>query len=116
MKEFADDNFKTVRVLAGILSMSHSVNSSSYPLTKQQILDSSKLKEFADNNFKFYYNGRKFFEPVKKTGKRRFAHYKQFLLFPVFSKDFCCRHIKPGLAWERVKGFASLNQPLKKNK
>ena len=27
---------------------------------KQQILDSSKLKEFVDNNFKFNKNGRKF--------------------------------------------------------
>ena len=30
-----------------------------YPITRRQILDSSKLKEFADNNFKFNNNGRK---------------------------------------------------------
>ena len=29
-------------------------------LSKQQILDSSKLKQFADDNFKFDENGRKF--------------------------------------------------------
>ena len=28
-----------------------------YLFTRQQILDSSKLKEFADNNFKFDKNG-----------------------------------------------------------
>ena len=27
---------------------------------KRSVLDSSKLKNFADNNFKFYKNGRKF--------------------------------------------------------
>ena len=36
-------------------------------LTKQQILDSSKLKEFADNNFKFDDNDRKFSKWVEKT-------------------------------------------------
>ena len=30
-----------------------------YPSPKWQILDSSKLKEFADNNFKFDENGKK---------------------------------------------------------
>ena len=29
------------------------------PITRRQILDSSKLKEFADHNFKFHENGRK---------------------------------------------------------
>ena len=29
-----------------------------YPFPKQQILDSSKLKDFADNNFRFNDNGR----------------------------------------------------------
>ena len=49
---------------------------------KSQILDSSKLIEFADNNSKLYANGRKFFEWVKNTvGKGEIAHYKQFLLF-----------------------------------
>ena len=65
---------------------------------KQQILDSSKLKEFADEN------GRKFSRQVENTvGKGEIARYEQFLLFPqrfqktfprVFSKDFCFRHVK----------------------
>ena len=38
-----------------------------YPFPKQQILDSSKLKEFTDDNFKFDENGRKLYERVKNT-------------------------------------------------
>ena len=34
---------------------------------KRQILDSSKLKEFADANFKFDENGRKFSKRVENT-------------------------------------------------
>ena len=50
---------------------------------KQQILDSSKLKEFADDTFKFDENGRKFSKQVENTvGKGEIARYKQFLLFP----------------------------------
>ena len=53
------------------------------PLPKQQILDSSKLKEFADDNFRFDKNDRKFCKPVENTvGKEEIAHYEQFLLFP----------------------------------
>ena len=39
----------------------------SYPFAKQEILDSSKLKEFVDDNFKFYTNGRKFLNWVENT-------------------------------------------------
>ena len=40
-------------------------------------------------------NGRKFFKRAENTvGKGEIAHYKQFLLFPVFSKDLYCRHVK----------------------
>ena len=43
----------------------------------------SKLKEFADDNFKFDENGRKFFEQVENTmGKGEIARFEQFLLFP----------------------------------
>ena len=67
----------------------------SLPFPKQQIVDSSKLKEFADNNFEFDENGRKFFKRVVSTvGKEEIAYYEQFLLFPVFSKDLYCRHLK----------------------
>ena len=35
--------------------------------TRQQILDSSKLKDFADDNLKFEENGRKLLKPVENT-------------------------------------------------
>ena len=45
-----------------------------YPITRGQILDSSKLKEFADDNFKFDENGRKLSERVENTvGKGEIA-------------------------------------------
>ena len=53
-----------------------------YPITKQQISDWSKLKQSADNNFKFDENSRKFSKQVGKTvGKGEIARYEQFLLF-----------------------------------
>ena len=53
-----------------------------YPLPDDIILDSSKLKEFADDNFKFDENGRKLSKQVENTvGKGEIARYEQFLLF-----------------------------------
>ena len=44
------------------------------PITRRQILDSSKLKEFADDNFKVGENGRKLSEWVENTvGKGEIA-------------------------------------------
>ena len=57
------------------------VKSESSP--KRQILDISKLKEFADDNFKLDKNGRKFSKRVENTvGKGEIARNEQFLLFP----------------------------------
>ena len=54
------------------------------------MLDSSKLKEFADNFFKFDENGRKFSKPLKNTvQKGEFACYKKFLLFPLSFQKTC---------------------------
>ena len=65
------------------------------PFPKQQILDSSKLKEFADDNSKTDENGRKFNQRVENTvGKGEIAHYEQFLLFPQCFQDLYCRHVK----------------------
>ena len=63
---------------------------------KQQILDSSKLNDFAHDNFKFDEQGRKFSKWVENTvGKGEIARYEQFRFFPtVFSKDLSCRHVK----------------------
>ena len=61
----------------------HCLENTVKPFPKRQILDSSKLKEFADHNFKFDENGRKVFKWVENTvGKEEIAHYEQFLLFP----------------------------------
>ena len=52
------------------------------PFPNDKILDSSKLKEFADN-FKFDENGRMFSKQVENTvEKGEIARYEQFLLFP----------------------------------
>ena len=57
---------------------------------KRQILDSSKLKDFAANNFKFDENGKKFSKLVEYTvGEGEIAHYEQFLLFrKCFQKNY----------------------------
>ena len=62
---------------------------------KRLILDSSKLKKFADNYNNYVENGRNLVKRVENTvGKGDTACNMQFLLFPVFSKDSYCRHIK----------------------
>ena len=56
-----------------------------------KIADSSKLKEFSDNNFKFDKIGRKFSMRVENTvGKGEIARYEQFLLFPQCFQKTCC--------------------------
>ena len=63
----------------GLLNLSQTIN-----------LDSSKLKEFADNNFKLDENGRKFPKRVQNTvGKGKIARYEQLLLFPHCFKKTC---------------------------
>ena len=60
------------------------------PFQKDEILDASKQKEFADDNFKFIENGRKFSKWVENTvGKREIALYEQFLLFPQCFQKTC---------------------------
>ena len=60
------------------------------PFPKRQILDSSKLKEFADDNFKFDENGRQFLKQVENTVvKGEIARYEQFLLFPQCFQKTC---------------------------
>ena len=74
------------------------------PITRRQILDSSKLREFADDNFKFDENGRKLSKRVENTvGKGEIAHYEQFLLFPqCFQKACFPRASKGVIVWEWV--------------
>ena len=59
--------------------MSHIHN----PFPNDEFQDSSKLKEFADDNFKFDENGRKFSKRVENSvGRGEIARSEQFLLFP----------------------------------
>ena len=61
------------------------------------MLDSSKLKEFADNNSKFDGNGGKFPKRVDNT-----ACLRAISPFPtVFSEDLYCRHIKTRACFEK---------------
>ena len=49
-----------------------------------------KLKEFADDNFKFDKNGRKLSKWVENTvGKGEIARNEQFLLFPQCFQNTC---------------------------
>ena len=60
------------------------------PITRQQILESSKLKEFADDNFKFDKNGRKLSKQVENTvEKGEIARNEQFLLFHQCFQKVC---------------------------
>ena len=53
-------------------------------------LDSSKLKEFANDNLKFDKIGRKFSEGIENTlRKEEIARYEQFLLFPKCFQKTC---------------------------
>ena len=68
----------------------HSCNSVISPFSKRQTLDSLKLKEFVDDNFKFDENGRKFSKWIENTaGKGEIACYMQFLLFPQCFQKNC---------------------------
>ena len=68
-------------------------------ITRRQILDSSKLKDFADDNLKFVENGSKLFKPVENTvGKG-----EQFLLFPQCFQKACFPEASKGVVvWEWV--------------
>ena len=72
------------------------------------MLDSSKLKEFADNNFRFNENGRKLSKPIENTvGKGEIARYEQFLLFLQCFQKACFPGASRGvIVWELVMDVA----------
>ena len=78
-----------------------------YPITRRQILDSSKQKEFADDNFKFNENGRKLSKWVENTvGKGEITRYEQFLLFPQYFQKACFQGVSIAvIVWEWVNLF-----------
>ena len=60
------------------------------PFPKRQLLDSSQLKEFADDNFKFDKNDRKLSKWAENTvGKGEIARYEQFFLFTQCFQKIC---------------------------
>ena len=68
------------------VSFSKSVN----PFPNDKKSDYSKLKELADDNFKFNENGRKLSKQVENTvGKGEIDRYEQFLLFPQCFQKTC---------------------------
>ena len=83
------------------------MNSRVHPLPDSFSLDSSKLKEFPDDNFKFKEDGRKLSKRVENTvGKGEIARYEQFLLFPQSFQKACFPGASKGIiVWERVNNF-----------
>ena len=75
------------------------------PISRRQILDSSKLKTFVDDNFEFDENGTQLSKWVENTvGKEEIAHYEQFLLFPQCFQKACFPGASKGvIVWEWVK-------------
>ena len=58
--------------------------------SQTKILDCSKLKEFADDDFRFDENSRKFAKWVENTvEKGEIGRYEQFLLFPQCFQKTC---------------------------
>ena len=92
----------------GVVSGQWSLN----PLPDNKILDWSKLKEFADDNFQFDDNGRKLSKWVENTvGKGEIASYAQFLLFPQCFQKACFPGASKGvIVWELVKAVDCLLQ------
>ena len=76
-------------------------------MTRRQILDSSKLKKFADDNFRFDENGRKLSKWVENTVRKgEIARYEQFLLFPQCFQKACFPGASKGvIVWEWVNPF-----------
>ena len=69
------------------------------PFPKQQILDSSRLKEFADDNLNLMKVAESSPNLVENTvGKEEIARYEQFLRFPqCFLKNCAADTLKPRL-------------------
>ena len=71
-------------------------------------LGSPKLKEFADDFFKFDENGEKF---SRKRGEKIARYEQSFSFFPGVSKGLVLqtRHVKTRLVWEQVSRFRVKN-------
>ena len=91
MRQLPQDDKKIVDTALNIISHYFLLFTQCHkPFPKRQKLDSSKLKEFADDNFKVDENGRKCSKRVENTaGKGEIACYEQFLLFPQCFQKTC---------------------------
>ena len=77
-----------LKVLSFRAGLIHLENILTFP--KPQILDCSKLKEFADDDFEFGENGRESSKWVENTVRKgEIAQYEQFLLFPQCFQRTC---------------------------
>ena len=87
MKAFADDKVNVTEKVKFALGKVKSILGQAGNV---KILDSSKLKEFANNNFTLDENGRKLSKRVENTmGKGEIARYEQFLLLPQCFQKTC---------------------------
>ena len=104
-----------LRIYNKLRSVSAYSNTSCIPFPNRRISDSSKLKEFGDDNFKFDENGRNLSKTVEtNVGKAEIAHDEQFLLFPqCFKKTFDEYTYKTELVWERVRPVCLLSHRLR---
>ena len=75
------------------------------PLPDDNILDWSKLKKSADDNFEFDVNSIKFSKLVENTvSKGEIARYEQFLLFSQCFQKACFAGASKGvIVWEWLK-------------
>ena len=77
---------KEIIVCAILISSSNFFN----PFPNDKFKDSTKLKKFADDHFRFDENDRKFSKRVENTvGKGEIAPYKQLILFPQYFQNTC---------------------------
>ena len=80
------------------------------PLPDDKILDRSKLRQSADDNFKFHENSRNLSKRVENTvGKGEIAGYEQFLLFPQCFQNAAFPEASKGvIVWEWVNSHISV--------
>ena len=75
---------------------------------EQQILDSSKLKEFADDNLEFHENGCKFSQKVENTWIGRNCSERTIFPFPTVLRRLILHADKnKGLFWKALRCILS---------
>ena len=74
------------------------------PLPDDKMLDWSKMKQSADDNFEFDVNSRKFTKLVENTvGNGEIAPYEQFILFPQCFQKACFTGVSKGvIVWVKA--------------